>query len=196
MNNAAEQAQYRLEEGVAKVMALMRGALYGLRVAAKRVGDLASSGGSIHAIHGKQDMESLIEALEQADENLSDAAVLALGDHFREFLRGALGLEERPPLPGTVKGVETLAGTPGALGKIDREFAILLQLYRVALEGGVLDRTAMDALGGGLELVYAGGKVKMFQTGDRVALGEEILRDAGIAVEEAGRAIRRKLDLA
>ena len=197
MNQAAEQAQYRLEEGVEKVLAMVRGAQYGLRLAAKRVGDLNSSGGSLHALHGAAEMESLMESLEQADENLSDAAVLALGDHFREFLRGALDLETRPELPGSVEAVETLAGTPGALAKLAPEFALLLQLYRVALEAGVLDRKALDALGGGdLELVYAGGKVKLFQAGDRVALSEEILRDAGRAVAEAGRAIRRKLDLA
>ena len=193
MASDAEQALWALEEAVDGVLSFVRSASYGLRLATRRVADLAHRPGASPAAAGPE-IEGLREALQEAPERLSDLAVLALGDHFRAFLARALSLEVPPPLPGTPEGVEELAGTPGALARCPFWVPLLLQLYRVVLRGGGLDRRAVEALGGGsIEIRYPGGKVKLFTEGDRVELAESHLEEAGRALVEAARAIHLRL---
>ena len=200
MSDAAENALSCLEEAVDRVLNLVKGAAYGLRVAAKRIGDLTASASSSlpgHAARSADEMEALILALSDGEENLSEIASLALGEHLRAFLGAALTLPALPNLPETPAEVEKLAGVPGALKNAPFEFALTLQLAHTALRGGMLDRKALDALGGGdLELVFSGGKVKLYREGDRVALSEEQLAAMGKAVVEAARAIRLRLSAA
>ncbi len=193
MATDAEQALWAFEEAVDGVLSLVRGASYGLRLATRRVADLVSRPTAPPGAAGAG-LEGLREALEEAPDRLSDLAVLALGDHFRAFLARALDLEVPPPLPETPEGVEELAGTPGALARSPFWVPLLLQLYRVALRGGALDRRAVEALGGGsIEIRYPEGKVKVFSEGDRLALTESHLEEAGRALVEAARAIRLRL---
>ncbi len=193
MATDAEQALWAFEEAVDGVLSLVRSASYGLRLATRRVADLANRPEASPAAAGPE-FEGLREALQEAPERLSDLAVLALGDHFRAFLARALDLEVPPPLPETPEAVEELAGTPGALARSPFWVPLLLQLYRVVLKGGGLDRRAVEVLGGGsIELRYPGGKVKMFTAGDRVELTESHLEEAGRAMVEAARAIHLRL---
>lgn len=188
-----DQALWALEEAVDGVTAFVKASAYGLRLAAKRLGDLETAPTSPNA----EEMARLAEAVEQAEDRLSDVALLALGDHLRAFLARVLDLPAAPPLPEGVPELEALAGVPDALGRASPWLPLCLQLYRVALRGGVLDRRALEALGKReLELPYPGGKVKMFRQGDHVALGERQLEDAGRALVEAARAVRLRLETA
>lgn len=195
MNTDLEQALWSLEEAVEGVASFVRASSYGLRLAAKRLGDLesASSGPPPAAA----EMTRLAEAVEQAEDHLSDVAVLALGDHFRAFLARALELPILPPLPAAIAELEALPGTPGALAKVSFWIPLLLQLYRVSLKGGLLDRKALETLGmGQIELPFPGGKVKMFRQGDHVTLTERQLEEAAHALVDAARAIRLRLETA
>ncbi|MBI5015942.1 MAG: hypothetical protein HZB55_10680 [Deltaproteobacteria bacterium] len=190
-----EQALWALEEALEGVVSFVRASSYGLRLAAKRLGDLESA--SAGPPPAAAEMARLAEAVEQAEDHLSDVTVLALGDHFRAFLARALELPTLPPLPSAVADLEALPGTPGALAKVSLWVPLLLQLYRVALRGGRLDRRALEALGiSQLELPFPGGKVKMFRQGDHVALSERQLEEAAHALLDAARAIRLRLETA
>lgn len=190
MTSDAERALWSLEERVEGVLSFVKSAAYGLRLATKRVGDLAASGGAPTS----EEMESLVEALRQGEDRLSEVTVLALGDHFRAFLASALQLREIPALPATPLDVEQLAGTPGALERIPFRFALLLQLYRAALRGGALDAAALGALGvAHVEIAHAGGKVTMHREGDAVTLSERELYEGAEVLLEAARAIRLRL---
>ena len=193
MATDAEQALWAFEEAVERVLRFVRGTSYGLRLATRRIGDLVSSPSASPGAAGP-DLDEIRSALEEAPEHLTEFAALALGDHFRAFLARALSLEHLPPLPDTPEGVEELAGTPGALAESPFWVPLMLQLYRVALRGGVLDRRAVEALGGSrFELPYPGGKVKLFGPGDRVALTEGQIEEAAQAFLEAARAVRLRL---
>jgi hypothetical protein len=64
----------------------------------------------------------------------------------------------------------------------------------VTLRGGTLDRTAVETLGGKvLEIVFPGGKVKLFQPGDHVTLTEKLFEETGRALVQAAKAIRLRL---
>lgn len=196
MATDAEMALWAFEEAVEGVLSFVKGASYGLRLAVKRVGDLAVPSPKLPA--GKPEaggeMERLVEALERGEDRLTDLAVLALGDHFRAFLGRALSLPRIPPLPATPTEAESLCGTPEALGKVSAWFPLLLQLYRAALEGGRLDRDTLEALGSNdLELSYPDGKVRLYRAGDHVTLTEGQLEETGRALVEAARAIRLRL---
>jgi len=196
METDTERALWAMEEALDGVVSLMRGAAYGLRLAAKRVGDVSGSASPLPATKGAtgEELERLIEALEFGEDRLSDVAVLAMGDHFRVFLARALELPETPPLPPTPQAVEQLCGTPGALSDLPFWFPLCLQLYRAALRGGRLDRGCLEALGlGEIELPYAGGKVKMHREGDHVTLTEHQAQEVAESLVEAGRAIRLRL---
>jgi len=196
MGTDTERALWALEEALEGVVALVRGAGYGLRLAAKRVGDLGASPGPQPTSKGPtgEEFERLVEALEFGEDRLSDVAVLAMGDHFRVFLARALELDQLPPLPPTPQAAEQLCGTPGALSPLPFWFPLALQLYRAALQGGRLDRSSLEALGvGQIELPYPGGKVKMHREGDRVTLTEHQTQEVAESLVEAGRAIRLRL---
>lgn len=189
MASDADRALWSLEEAVEGVLSFVKAAAYGLRLASKRIGDLAAAGRG-----GSEEMETLAEALRHGEDRLSEVTVLALGDHFRAFLAAALELSEVPPLPATPRGVDELAGTPGALERTAFWFPLLLQLYGAALRGGPLDRAALEALGvKQIELVHSGGKVKMYREGDRVPLSEQHLHEAAEALLEAARAVRLRI---
>lgn len=190
MSSDADRALWSLEETVEGVLSFVKAAAYGLRLATKRIGDLAAGG---HGA-GSEEMETLVEALRTGDDHLSEVAVLALGDHFRAFLAAALELPQAPPLPSTPREIEELAGTPGALERIPFWFPLLLQLYRAALRGGPLDRAALDAMGvAHVELAHPGGKVKMYREGDRVPLSEHQIHEAAETLLEAARAVRLRI---
>lgn len=191
MASDVEQALWAFEEAVDGLTGFIRAGAYGLRLAAKRVGDLATPAGP-----GTQspEMVRLAEALENSEDRFSDVVVLALGDHFRAFLARALQLGALPPLPGSIADLEEIPGTPGALTKVSPWVPLLLQLYRVVLRGGALDRLALQVLGrDDLEIPYPGGKVKLFRPGDHVTLGERHLEEAAHALLEAARAIQLRL---
>ena len=191
MPSDIDHALWALEEEVERVVLFVKGSAYGLRLAAKRVADVASGGAPAPS---SPEMARLAEALAEGEDRLSDVTLLALGDHFRAFLARALGLPSLPPLPADVAEMEALPGTPGALGKASFWVPLALQLYRVILRGGKLDRRALDALGTDeLEIAYPGGKVKLFREGDRVGLSERQLEEVAHALVEAGRAIRFRL---
>jgi hypothetical protein len=195
----AERALWALEEAVEGVLALVKGASYGLRLAVKRVGDVAKASPNLSEAtpSSAAEMEKLVQALTGAEDHLSDVTILALGDHFRAFLARALDLPDLPPLPPTPRDVEALTGTPGALEKISFWFPLSLQLYRVALRGGKLDRGAMQALGRtDLEIAYPGGKVKLYREGSHVTLTEHQIEEAAQAYVAASRAIHRRLLMA
>ncbi|GAB4258165.1 MULTISPECIES: hypothetical protein [Deferrisoma] len=193
MASDVERALWAFEEAVEGVLGFVRAAEYGLRLATKRVADLVNNPAASAAQLGPE-LAAVRGALEAAPDRLTDVAVLALGDHFRAFLARALGLRELPPLPETTAGVETLAGTPGALAKAPPWVPLFLQLYRAALRGGPLDRRALEALGEStLELRYPGGKVKLVTAGDRVTLTEGQFEDLARALVEAARAIELRL---
>jgi len=199
MSEDLDRAVWKLGEGAARVTALVRVASYGLRLAAKRVGDLAAAESGFAGLRPKsaEEMAHLAEALETGDENLTESAVLALCAHFREFLRAALGMEAAPDLPETAAGVEALAGTPGALHGAPPLFSLFLALAATAVRGGGLDRRALAALGRDeVELAYPGGKMKLFREGDRIALTERQVAEMGDAVVAAARAIRARLGVA
>jgi hypothetical protein len=186
-----EQALWAFEEQVEGIVGFVKAAGYGLRLAAKRVGDLTAPlgpGGS------NPELIRLAEILEPSEDRLSDFVVLALGDHFRAFLARALQLPVPPPLPTDVAELEEIPGTPGALHKASHWVPLLLQLYRVILRGGALDRSALDALGRSeIEIPYPGGKVKLFRSGDHVTLDERHLEEAAHAMLEAARAIKLRI---
>lgn len=191
MATDVEQALWAFEEEVDALVGFVKAASYGLRLAAKRVGDLTTPAGP-----GTQSPElvRLAEVLEPSEDRLSDVVVLALGDYFRAFLARALQLPSPPPLPTNVADLEHLPGTPGALSKVSHWVPLLLQLYRVVLRGGTLDRAALTALGRqDLEIPFPGGKVKLFRPGDHVTLGERHLEEAAHALLEAARAIQLRL---
>lgn len=195
MNTDLEQALWALEEALEGTASFVRASSYGLRLAAKRLGDLESS--SAGPPPAAAEMTRLADAVEQAEDHLSDVAVLAFGDHFRAFLARALELPTLPSLPLSVTELEALAGTPGALARVSFWVSLLLQLYRVALRGGALDRRALETLGTSqLELPFPGGKVKMFRQGDHVTLSERQLEEAAHALVDAARAIRLRLETA
>ncbi|MHB8766522.1 MAG: hypothetical protein ACYDA8_19600 [Deferrisomatales bacterium] len=199
MTTDAERALWALEEAVEGVLSFVRGAAYGLRLASKRVGDLTISGAAAAGTrpHTADELQRLVASLQQGEDRLSDLTVLALGDHFRAFLARALQFPQLPALPPDPDGVELLAGTPGALARVPAWFPLLLQLYRVTLKGGRLDRAALQGLGRDpLELPYAGGKMKMFTEGDHVVLSEQMLEEVGRAVLEAAKGIRLRLQTA
>ncbi len=196
MGTDTERALGALEEALDGVLSFVKGAAYGLRLASKKVGDLTSGGANLPGGRGPggEELDLLVEALQQGEDRLSDVAVLALGDHFRVFLARALELPQLPSLPPTPQALEEFAGAPGALAKLPPAFGLLLQLYRAALQGGRLDRAALEAAGlRELELAYPGGKVKMFREGDHVTLTELQLQEAAQALLEAARAIRLRL---
>lgn len=193
MGTDADRALGALEEALEGVLSFVKAAAYGLRLATKKVGDL-TTGAAAAPRAGGEEMALLVEALQQGEDRLSDVAVLALGDHFRVYLARALELPQLPALPATPAALEEFAGVPGALAKLPAPFGLVLQLYRAALQGGRLDRAALDAAGlRELELTYPGGKVKMFREGDHVTLTEAQLREAAQALLEAARAIRLRL---
>lgn len=201
MTTDAERALWALEEAVEGVLSFVRGSAYGLRLASKRLGDLTTSGASLAGAgarpHTPDELQRLVASLQQGEDRLSDLTVLALGDHFRAFLARALQFPQLPALPADPDGVELLAGTPGALARVPAWFSLMLQLYRVTLKGGRLDRTALQGLGRDpLELPYAGGKMKMFTEGDHVVLSEQMLEEVGQAVLEAAKGIRLRLQTA
>jgi hypothetical protein len=190
-----EQALWALEEALEGVATFVQASSYGLRLAAKRLGDLESASAGPPPAAGE--MARLADAVGQADDYLTDVTVLTLGDHFRAFLARALELPTLPPLPEAIADLEDLAGTPGALAKASFWVPLVLQLYRVALRGGLLDRKALETLGTRqLELQFPGGKVKMFRHGDHVALSERQLEEAAHALVDAARAIRLRLETA
>jgi hypothetical protein len=196
LSDAAEKALLRLQEATQRVLQLVKGASYGFRVGAKRIGDLTVKGGPLTSVakSSPEEMHALLACFESVDENMTEVVSLALGDHFREYLRAALSLKEAPPLPQTPEEVEKLAGVPGALSKVPFEFRLLLQLYAVTMRGGILDRAALERLGvQDLQLFFAGGKVKMFREGDRVALSEDQFTAMNKAALEAARAVRMRL---
>ncbi len=196
MGTDTERALWALEEALEGVLSFVKGAAYGLRLATKKVGDLTSSAPQLPGTRGTggEEFELLVEALQQGEDRLSDVAVLAMGDHFRVFLARALELAQLPALPATPAALEEFAGAPGAFAKLPAAFRLLLQLYRAALQGGRLDRAALEAAGlRELELSYPGGKVKMFREGDHVTLTEQQLQEAAQALLEAARAIRLRL---
>jgi len=199
MGTDTERALGALEEALDGVLSFVKGAAYGLRLATRKVGELTSGGTGLPGLPGGrgpggEELELLVEALQQGEDRLSDVAVLALGDHFRVFLARALELPQLPALPPTPAALEEFAGAPGALTKLPSAFGLLLQLYRAALQGGRLDRAALEAAGlRELELSYPGGKVKMFREGDHVTLTEAQLQEAAQSLLEAARAIRLRL---
>ncbi len=196
MGTDTERALGALEEALEGVLSFVKAAAYGLRLATKKVGDLASGASGLPTARGPggDELGLLVEALQQGEDRLSDVAILAMGDHFRVFLARALELPQLPSLPATPAAVEEFSGAPGALTKLPSAFGLLLQLYRAALQGGRLDRAALDAAGlRELELSYPGGKVKMFREGDHVTLTEQQLREAADALLAAARAIRLRL---
>lgn len=195
MTSDAERALWAFDEAVQEVRSFVRGASYGLRLAVSRIGGLKSSSPGLgEAVARVDEMERLLESLSRGEDHLSDAAILALGDHFRAFLARALHLESLPALPGTRPGVENISGTPHALDRVPFWFSLALQLYRAALQGGRLDRAALDALGGtDVELAYPGGKRKLFREGDRITLTEGQLDQVADAYLEAAKAIKLKL---
>ncbi len=191
MASDVEQALWALENAVEGVVGFVKAADYGLRLAAKRIGDLSAGGDRPTPSGGLDDLR---DAVAGAPQRLSEVGVLALGDHFRAFLARALGLAEVPPLPPTPADVERLAGTPGATRSDGIWFPLLLALYRTALGGGRLDRAALASMGvPDLELRYPSGKVKLHSAGDAVVLEEGHFREAGEAVLEAARSIHRHL---
>ena len=188
MGNDLEEALRAFEEATEEVLLFVKAAAYGLRLAVQRVGGLGAGS------RASAEMERLILALERGEDYLSDVVVLALGDHFRAFLARALELPHPPPLPETPEDVETLAGAPGALREVPFWFPLLLQLYRISLGGGQLDERALESLGlTDLEIVFPGGKVKLFREGDRVALSEGHLDQTAEAVLDAARTICSRL---
>ena len=192
MASEVEQALWEFEEAVAGVLAFVKSSAYGLRLATKRIGDLTMGPGDRPQNPGE--LEELRVALENAPDRLSDVTVLALGGHLRAFLAHALALPELPPLPDSADGVESLAGTPGAAARAGFWFALLLQLHRLVLQGGRLDRRAMQVLGvDDLELRYPSGKVKLHAAGDTVTLTEGQLHEVAQAVLEAARSVHRHL---
>lgn len=196
MNSNAERAVWALEEAVDGVLSFVRASSYGMRLAVKRVGDLTVRSPSLGGAGSPTgaEMERLVEALEEGEDQLSDVAILALGDYFRAFLARALELPQVPPLPPTPSEVENLTGTPGALAKTPSWFPLILELYRTVLRGGRLNKSSLDALGiDALELAYPGGKVKMHREGDHVTLTEHQLAEAAQALVEAAKAIRLRL---
>ena len=191
MTSDVEQALWAFEEAVEGLTGFIRAGAYGLRLAAKRVGDLSVPVGPATQ---SPELVRLADALESAEDRLTDVVVLALGDHFRAFLSRALQLGEVPPLPGSLSELEEIPGTPSALSKVSPWVPLVLQLYRVVLRGGALDRLALQTLGkNDLEIPYPGGKVKLFRPGDHVTLGERHLEEAAHAMVEAARAIQLRL---
>ncbi len=193
MASDGERALWAFEEAVEGVLAFVKAAEYGLRLATKRIADLVNQPAAPAGQLGPE-LESIRSALAVAPDGLTDLAVLALGDHFRAFLARALGLEHLPALPDTPAGVEDLAGTPGALSRSPFWVTLLLQMYRAALRRGALDRRALEALGGsGFELRYPGGKIKLVTEGDRVTLTEGQIEEMARALVEAARAVHLRL---
>jgi hypothetical protein len=188
VGNDLEAALWALEEATEEVLLFVKAAAYGLRLAVQRVGNVGASS------QPSAERERLIQALECGEDHLSDVVVLALGDHFRTFLGRALKLPHPPPLPETPEESETLAGTPGALRGVPFWFPLVLQLYRVVLQGGRLDRWSFERLGlTDLEITFPGGKVKLFREGDRVSLTEGHLNQTADAVRAAARALCLRL---
>ncbi len=196
MTHPADHALWTFEERTQELLAFVKAAGYGLRLAVRRVGELTSVGGTLPGPKGGagSGMRELSEALASAEDRLSDLLVLALGDHFRAFLARALALAELPALPATAAELEELAGAPGVLRGLGPWVPRGLQLYRVALRGGGLDRATLEALGSdSLELVYPGGKVRMYREGDHVCLAETQVAELAEAFVEAAKALRRRL---
>lgn len=188
-----DRALWKLEEVTAGVLALVTAAHYGLRLAGKRASDLAVNAAA-SPTPLPQPTADLAAALETAPDQLCDAILLALGDHFCAFLSQALGLERRPTLPLTPEAVEHLAGTPGALTEVPFWFALALALYAAALNGGPLEASLLETLGDtSLEIPYPTGKVKLFRAGDRVTLAEAHFQEITEAYLTAARAIRHRL---
>lgn len=191
-----DHALWKLEEAAAGALSLVKAAHYGLRLASKRVTDLtvAAAAAPGAAPGGKADLEELAVALETGPDQLCDAVLLSLGDHFCAFLTQALGLEQRPALPATPEAVETLAGTPDALAEVPFWFPLALALYTAALNGGLLEQHTLHALGEpDLEIPYPTGKVKLFRVGDRVTLAESHYQEIAESYLAAARAIRQRL---
>ncbi|HSH68323.1 MAG TPA: hypothetical protein VK997_00295 [Deferrisomatales bacterium] len=191
-----DHALWKLEEATAGSLSLVKAAHYGLRLASKRVADLAVSAAAAPdpAPGGPADLADLAAALETGPDQLCDAVLLSLGDHFCAFLARALGLERRPALPPTPEAVEALAGTPDALVEVPFWFSLALALYAAALNGGPLDQRTLGALGEpDLEIPYPTGKVKLFRVGDRVTLAESHFQEIAEAYLAAARAIRQRL---
>ena len=191
-----DHALWKLEEAAAGSLSLVKAAHYGLRLASKRVADLAVSAAAAPdpAPGGQADLADLAAALETGPDQLCDAVLLSLGDHFCAFLAQALGLERRPALPLTPEAVETLAGTPDALAEVPFWFSLALALYSAALNGGPLSQGTLDALGEpDLEIPYPTGKVKLFRAGDRVTLAESHFQEITESYLAAARAIRQRL---
>lgn len=188
-------ALYRLEDGINRVQNSVRGAYYGARLASRRIGDLTAKGGPLVSAVKKsaEEMKKISTALERIEEDLTDIAVLAYAAHFSEFLRALLNVETPPALSETVKGVEGLAGTPGALAKADNMFPLFLALTGTSVRGGKLDKRALQALGKDeVEIPFAAGKMLLFREGDRVGLTDKQLEAMGKAILEAARILRSK----
>jgi hypothetical protein len=191
-----DRALWKLEEAAAGSLSLVKAAHYGLRLATKRVGDLAvkAAEGSSQPPGGQGDLEDLAAALEMGPALLCDTVLLSLGDHFCAYLARALGLGERPALPPTPEAVEALAGTPDALVGVPFWFPLALALYAAALNGGLLEQRTLDTLGEtDLEIPYPTGKVKLFRAGDRVTLAESHFQEIAESYLAAARAIRQRL---
>ncbi|TAL15636.1 hypothetical protein EPN96_11710 [bacterium] len=188
-------ALYRLEDGVNRIQNSVRGAYYGARLASRRIGDLTAKGGPLVSAVKKsaEEMKKISSALERIEEDLTDIAVLAYAAHFSEFLRALLNVETPPALPETIKGVEELAGTPGALAKADNMFPLFLALTGTSVRGGKLDKRALQALGRDeVEIPFSLGKMLLFREGDRVGLTDKQLEAMGKAILDAGRILRSK----
>jgi hypothetical protein len=195
MGSDLEQAVSAFEEAVDGLSSLAAAAAYALRLAANRVADVTGAASRREAgAPSPSELERLIDSLGRADERFSDVVVLALGDHFRAFLARALQLGTLPPLPASPRDLEELAGTPGTLARCSPWLPLLLQLYRVALKGGALDREVFQVFGKAeLEVPFRDGKVRLFQVGDRVTLGDRQIEQAGRALIEAARSIQLAL---
>lgn len=199
MSETAERALWRLERSLGRVRSLAWGAAYGLRVASKRIGDLAAKDAGFTTVSAKsaEELQRLADALAEGEECLTEAVVLAMAEHFREYLRGVLGMEHALGLPATPAEAEALAGTPGALKDAPFLFSLFLALAGASARDGQLDREAMRALGRDeMELAYPGGKMKLFREGDRVALTEKQVDEMAEAILWAARSVKARLEAA
>ncbi len=200
MNGSAEQALWKLESALNRVSGHVKATNYGLRLAAKRIGDLtAKGGGAIAAASSSsaEEMEELTHSLGQAGEVVSEVVLLAYGDHFRAFLGEALGLDVPPTLPESKAAVEQLAGVPGALDKVSEMFPIGLALAGGLLRNGYIDSQTLKALGvEEFELSFPYGKVKLFREGDKPTLDELHLEQIAQGYLEAAKAVNIRLQTA
>ncbi len=186
------QAITRLEESIERIIASVRGAAYGQRIAGKRIGDLTGKGGPLVSAAKKsaEEMKKIVAALKHTEENLTENSLLALDAHFRVYLKTVTGLELYR-LPDNPRKLEERLNSNGIFAKAPEYFGLFLFLANVSLDGGTITRDHLESSERkGLEIVHTTGKTIFYMAGDRVALTEAQLDQMGRAIMVAAKKVK------